>query len=77
MAKKEKIMTILSSIENSFIQQHVTLSLYYPKLGLSVDLTDSGWVVKDPQERTLLMSSRQVPKEIAALEEKLRRVFLN
>lgn len=77
MAKKEKIMTTLSSIDNSFIQQHVTLSCITQKLGLSVDLSDSGWVVKDPQERTLLMTSRQVPKEIGALEEKLRRVFLN
>ena len=70
-------MTTLSSIENSFIQQHVTLSSITQKLGLSVDLSDLGWVVKDHRERTLLMTSRQVPKEIGELEEKLRRVFLN
>ncbi|MCU7940703.1 MAG: hypothetical protein KZQ64_09155 [gamma proteobacterium symbiont of Bathyaustriella thionipta] len=70
-------MITLNSVENSFIQQHVTLSSITQKLGLSMDLSDLGWVVKDPQDRTLLMTSKQVPKEIGALEEKLRRVFFN
>jgi len=70
-------MTTLSSVEYSFIQQHMTLTSVTQKLGLTMDLNESGWVVKDPQERSLLMSSQQLPMEIGALEEKLRRVFLN
>ncbi len=70
-------MTTLSSVEYSFIQQHMTLASITQKLGLSVDLNESGWIVKDPMERSLLMTRQQLPKEIGALEEKLRRVFLN
>ncbi len=70
-------MTTLSSVEYSFIQQHMTLASITQKLGLTMDLNESGWVVKDPHDRSLLMSSRQFPKEIGALEEKLRNIFLN
>jgi len=74
---QEKIMTTLSSVEYSLIQQHMTLASITQKLGLTMDLSESGWVVKDPMERSLLMTHQQLPKEIGALEEKLRRVFLN
>ena len=70
-------MTTLSSVEYSFIQQHMTLASITQKLGLTMDLNESGWIVKDPQERSLLMTRHQLPREIGALEEKLRRVFLN
>ncbi len=70
-------MTTLPSVEYSFIQQHMTLASITQKLGLTMDLNESGWVVKDPLERSLLMTRHQLPKEIGALEEKLRRVFLN
>ncbi len=70
-------MNTLSSVEYSFIQQHMTLTSITQKLGLTMELNESGWVVKDPQERSLLMTNHQLPKEIGALEEKLRRVFLN
>lgn len=70
-------MSTLASIEHSFIQQHMTLASITQKLGLTMDLNESGWIVKDPQERSLLMTRHQLPKEIGALEEKLRRVFLN
>lgn len=70
-------MSSLNSVENSFIQQHVTLKGITEKLGLSMSLSQSGWVVTDPLERSMLMTSQQFPKEIGALEEKLRRIFLN
>lgn len=70
-------MSSLNSVENSFIQQHVTLKGITEKLGLSMSLSQAGWVVKDPLERSMLMTSQQFPKEIGALEEKLRRIFLN
>ena len=70
-------MRTLSSVEYSFIQQHMTLTSITQKLGLTMDLNESGWVVKDPQERSLLMTRNQIPKEIGALEEKLRYIFLN
>ena len=69
-------MLSLNSVENSFIQQHVTLSGITQKLGLTMSLGESGWVVSDPMHRTLIMTSRQLPNEIGALEDKLRRVFL-
>jgi len=70
-------MTTLTNIECSFIQQHMTLTSITQKLGLTMDLNESGWIVKDPMERSLLMTRQQLPKEIGALEEKLRRIFLN
>jgi len=70
-------MSNLYSIERSFIQQHVTLSGITQKLGLSMSLSESGWIVKDPLERILVMTAQQVPEEIGALEDKLRRVFLS
>jgi len=70
-------MLSINSVENSFIQQHVTLSGITQKLGLSISLGDLGWVVSDPMQRSLIMTSRQVPNEIGALEDKLRRVFFS
>jgi hypothetical protein len=70
-------MSILNNVENSFMQQHVILSGITKKLGLSMTLGESGWVVSDPMQRSLIMNSRQVPSEMGALEEKLRRVFFN
>ncbi|MCW8929881.1 MAG: hypothetical protein OQL19_06550 [Gammaproteobacteria bacterium] len=70
-------MKNLNSIENSFIEQHVILSGITQKLGLNMSLGESGWVVTDPMERTLIMTTRQVPNEMGALEDKLRRVFFN
>lgn len=70
-------MKSLNSVETSFIQQHVSLSGITRKLGLSMNLCESGWVVSDPMQRTLIMTSNQVPDEIGALEDKLRRVFFN
>lgn len=75
--KGKHIMSSLNSVENSFIQQHVTLKGITEKLGLSMSLSQAGWVVKDPLDRSMLMTSQQFPKEIGALEEKLRRIFLN
>lgn len=70
-------MLSLNSVESSFIQQNVTLSGITQKLGLTMSLGDLGWVVSDPMQRTLIMTFRQVPNEIGALEDKLRRVFFS
>ena len=68
-------MNQLISVERSFIQQHVTLLGITRKLGLSMELNESGWVVRDPMDRALLMTTRQFPDGMGALEDKLRRVF--
>ena len=70
-------MLALNSVENSFIQQHVSLSGITQKLGLRMTLGELGWIVSDPMQRTLIMTSKQVPKEMGALEDKLRRVFFS
>jgi len=70
-------MLSINSVNNSFIQQHVTLSGITQKLGLSMSLGELGWIVSDPMQRSLIMTSRQVPNEIGALEDKLRRVFFS
>lgn len=70
-------MSDLNSVENSFIQQHVTLAGITQKLGLNMSLGELGWVVSDPMQRSLIMTSRQVPDEMGALEDKLRRVFFS
>ena len=70
-------MLDLKSIESSFLQQHVTLSGITQKLGLNMSLGELGWIVSDPMQRTLIMTSRQVPNEMGALEDKLRRVFFS
>ena len=70
-------MIHLNSIEHSFIQQHVTLAGITQKLGLSISLNESGWIVSDPMNRSLMMTPGQVPQEMGALEDKLRRVFMN
>ena len=70
-------MSGINSVENSFIQQHVTLSGITQKLGLRMSLGELGWVVSDPMQRSLIMTSRQVPDEMGALEDKLRRVFFS
>ena len=68
-------MNHLMSIERSIIQQHAILMGITQKLGLSMELSESGWVVKDPMNRSLLMTTRQFPDGMGALEDKLRRVF--
>lgn len=70
-------MAYLNSVERSFIQQHVTLAGITQKLGLNMTLDESGWIVSDPMNRSLTMSPGQVPEEMGALEDKLRRVFMN
>ena len=70
-------MTTLNSVERSFIQQHVTLAGITQKLGLNMSLNEAGWVVTDPMNRCLTMTPRQMPQEMGALEDKLRRVFMN
>lgn len=70
-------MSHLNSAKNSFIQQHVILMGITQKLGLSMELNETGWVVRDPMDRALIMTSRQIPEEMGALEDKLRRVFFN
>jgi hypothetical protein len=70
-------MMHLNSVENSFIQKHVSISGITQKLGLNMNLCEAGWVVSDPLNRQLLMTPSQVPQEMGALEDKLRRVFLN
>ncbi len=69
-------MAPLSLIENSIIYQYTLISSITEKLGLNMSLNEEGWVVRDHNEHFLVMSTRQVPKEVGALEEKLRRVFL-
>lgn len=70
-------MAPLSMIENSIIHQYTLINSITEKLGLSMSLNEQGWVVKDHQDHCLLMNIQQVPREIGALEEKLRRVFFN
>ncbi len=70
-------MPILNSVESSLIEQHFTLKAITEKLGLSMRLSPSGWLVQDPYERSMLMTRQQLPKEAGALEDKLRRVFLS
>ena len=70
-------MSHLNSVKRSFIQQHVILMGITQKLGLSMELNETGWVVKDPMDRALIMTSRQIPEEMGAIEDKLRRVFFN
>lgn len=68
-------MNHLKSIECSFIQQHAILAGITQKLGLTMELNETGWVVRDPANRALLMTTRQFPDGMGALEDKLRRVF--
>ncbi|MDX2505382.1 MAG: hypothetical protein QNL62_13025 [Gammaproteobacteria bacterium] len=68
-------MNNLSAIKNSLIQQHTLLKGITEKLGLRMGISEQGWVVRDHQDHLLIMNSHQVPDEIGALEEKLRRIF--
>lgn len=70
-------MQTLNSIENSLIEQHITLKGVTDKLGLSMQLSSTGWLVQDPFERSMLMTRQQLPAEAGALEDKLRRVFMS
>ncbi len=70
-------MQSLNSIQNSLIEQHIILKGVTDKLGLSMSLNEAGWLVKDPYEHSMLMTRQQLPTETGALEDKLRRVFLN
>ena len=70
-------MSGLNSVESSLIEQHFTLKAITEKLGLSMRLSPSCWLVQDPYERSMLMTRQQLPKEAGALEDKLRRVFLS
>ena len=70
-------MSYLNIIENSLLQQHALLKGINEQLGLHVSISEQGWIVKDHQEHVLILPTRQVPGEIGALEEKLRRVFFN
>ena len=68
-------MNNINAVQNSLIQQHAILKGITEKLGLNMGISEEGWVVKDHQDHLLIMNSRQVPSEIGALEEKLRRIF--
>ena len=70
-------MQTLNSVANSLIEQHITLKGVTEKLGLSLHLSPSGWLVQDPCKRSMLMTRQQLPKEAGALEDKLRRVFIS
>lgn len=68
-------MNYLNVMQNSLIQQHTLLKSITEKLGLRIGVSEEGWVVTDHLDHRLIMNTQQVPNEIGALEDKLRRVF--